>query len=175
MSNRVRHVVALQLALLILPAALSAQAGTHFEALSMPPQDVGSCVPLPRATPDTSAIRSHHRLVMKSIPPGRHREMTALVDRQGRGAGYIEMSFVKTGTLATSSTHIFATFRDDQMVFGSRTDGNNTFPDSVLSDPYGFLNGRYQQTITSNRKPLEDSEQRTIRELIAFLRKRCPA
>jgi hypothetical protein len=62
-SNHVRRVVALQLALLTCPAALSAQAGTHFEALSMPPQNVGTCLPL-QVEIDTAKVRGH-RLVMK--------------------------------------------------------------------------------------------------------------
>ena len=174
MSSRGRRAIRLPLLLLAIPSGVLAQSGAHFEPLSTPPRDVGTCTP--GIGVDTARMESH-RLVMKSTLPGQSRDMNAMVDRQGTTILYTEMSMSTSvgSTVASTGTQILASFMGDQMLFGSRTDTKTTYPDSILKDPHGFLNGRYQPSSTTARKPLDDSEQRRIRDLIAHLRQRCPA
>jgi hypothetical protein len=61
------------------------------------------------------------------------------------------------------------------MLYGSQTNSTFAYPDSILEDREGFLSGRYKPATELSRKDLDDSAQRTIRDLVAFLRKRCPA
>ena len=173
MSNRVCRAVRLQLLLVVTPCGLLAQSGAHFEPLSTPSREAGTCMP---AIGVDTALLQAHRLVMKSIPPGRQREMTAMVDRQGRRVtSYFEMSMSMTTAASSTNSNIIATFNDGQLLYGSRTDGATAYPESALADPEGLLNGRYQLSVTSTRKPLDESDQRTIKELIEFMRKRCPS
>ena len=171
MSITGRRLVRLQLLLLAIPSGLLAQSGAP---LSMPAQNVGTCMPVPGAILDTTKMRSH-RLIMKSLSPASRREMSAMIDLRGRVTAYTEMTFESTGPGRSKGSTVIATFDSTRMVLGFRTDNEIAYPDSALRDVEGLVHGRYEPATEMTRRELDDSAQRTIRDLIAFLRKRCPA
>ena len=101
--------------------------------------------------------------------------MTVMAYRQGNVVAYYEMSVVMTGTLNANSTNVTAAFDSMTMTMGFRLDNTITYPDGAETDLEGILNGRYQPAVQGTRKELGDSTQRTIRDLIAYVRRRCPA
>lgn len=150
----------------------------HFKALTIPPQNVGSCLP-PLATADSaSPVRPGGRLVMKSLEPGSSREIHMFSDQSGQRATYTEIVSVTAMArpIRSEGTMIAAFLLPGVGVAGSRTETVVTVPDSVLNSRdvamvRAILENR---NTTQTSRPLDSTEQRRVQEMIDFMRKRCP-
>jgi hypothetical protein len=161
------RVVEALLVALLLPLPLTAQDVAHFEALSTPPENVGTCIPLPN---DTSA-RAGRRLVMKSIPPGRSREMW--VRLTAGSISYSEHNFITRGGASGRGATIIAILDSTGSVrLGRRTDADITPADTIVPRDLASVNAM-KMTTTGDSRGLEQDEIAKVRELVAFVRKRC--
>lgn len=161
-----------------LPGFLSAQAPSYFEALALPPDTVGTCMPLrvSGAPADSAALRGS-RLVMKSRVPGRQREMTVFVDPGGRSIGFVERTSVMTDARSNSGSTITA-FLDllGGVRGGFRIRTAAAYPESLpLPNDLASLQAmKEHMTASSSRRVLDARENVAVQRLVRFLRRRCP-
>lgn len=161
-----------------LPGIASGQATPYFEVLRRPPRAVGSCVPLPQRGRADSLGRRTSRLVIKSLPPGRSREITVSIDQRGRSVGYNDMAFASTSARAGLGTTALAVLDSlGGVQLGVWTQSSITYPDSLslardLSSLKAMLGN---PAVQHSSRSLTLQEQDTIRSLVKFLRQRCPA
>ena len=158
------------LALCVLPTLALAQTPSQFESLAMPAVDVGTCMPIPG---DTSSQRGR-RLVMKSIPSGRQREMTVMLGIGNGMIAYYENAFGMNGTHAGAGTSVNAILDSSGVFFGQRTETAVAYPDSIVPTDAASLRAMMKQASTSvSTRALDDAEESKVRDLAAFVRKRC--
>lgn len=161
---------------LCLPGIVSGQDTTHFDVLRRPPQTVGTCLPLPQPVRADSARQRVSHLVMKSLPPGRSREMTVLVDQRGRSIGYSDMAFSTTGARTGVGTNVLAVLDSlGGVMHGSWSQNSLTYPDSLWSPRnLASLNAmKDRATVSRSSRPLNVQEEGAVRNLVIFLRARC--
>jgi hypothetical protein len=161
-----------------LPRLAVAQGNSYFAVLSTPPVKVGTCRPMPPPKRPEYANYQGRRLVIKSTPPGRSREMTLIGDPRGRTAVYSEMTSAASGLLTDTSFDVIAFVDTVRGVSGYQTRTITTVPESLFRrrfDSTTLRTMREQSKTDRSRHALNADEQRRVRDLAAFLRKRCPA
>lgn len=161
-----------------LPGIASGQATPYFDVLRRPPRAVGSCVPLPQRGRADSLGRRTSRLVIKSLPPGRSREMEVSVDQRGRPISYSDRAVAMTAARAGVGTSVFVILDSLGVVrLGSWTQSTITYPDSLWSSrDLSSLNAMLSRAnVRQSSRSLTLQEQDSIRSLVKFLRQRCPA
>ena len=157
------------------PQSVAAQGGAHFEALSTPPSNAGTCQPAAPLKGFDSVFVRGSRLVMKSLTPGLSRELTLWLDRQGGFASYSEYTSAFDGKRTGRSSMVSAVLDRLGVMSGSRIDITVTVPDSLPNDVEATLRSiRERSRGEHSTRPLDVEEARRVRELAAFLRKRCP-
>jgi hypothetical protein len=165
------------LAALWLPGFVSAQVPSHFEALVLPPDTVGTCMPLriSGARADSAALRGS-RLVMKSRVPGRQREMTVFVDPGGRSIGFADRTFTMTDARSGGGSSVTAFLDSLGGVRGFRIQNAVAYPDSLpLPNDLASLQAmKEHMTASSSRRLLDARENAAVQSLVRFLRQRCP-
>lgn len=165
------------LAALSLPGFVSAQAPSYFEALVLPPNTVGTCMPLRvSAARAGSAAPRGTRLVMKSRVPGREREMTVFVDPGGRSIGFTDMTFAMTDARSGGGSTVTAFLDSLGGVRGFRIRNAAAYPDSLpLPNDIASLRAMKDHiSASSSRRLLDAQESAAVQRLVRFLRRRCP-
>jgi hypothetical protein len=115
--------------------------------------------------------------VVKSRVRGSEREIVVSVDAQGRAVGYLDRASSQKGMLARIGATFLAVLDAQGGVQGSWMQTTVTYPDSGKSpvDLAALKALRERATGSQSSRPLEAGEQRKVRQLVTFLRKRCPA
>lgn len=162
----------------LMPATSSAQEA-YFRELSIPPNSAGTCVPIPNRPPDKRGSISGH-LIIKSIVPGRDRDMTVLVDTLHRTIGYYEFETASTGLGSGVFEAFGASFFQPGRVIGfaSHLTVKMSAIDAIHMnhiDSASLRKMRENAKTVSSRRPLDAEEQRRAREVADWLRKRCPS
>jgi hypothetical protein len=149
-----------------------AQRASHFEILSTPPADVGSCLP-PRQTPAEG--RTSKRLVMKSVEPGSSREIHVSFDRSGQPALYYETASAMKRAGESEGATVSAFFVSGGLT-GFRTATAMTVPDSVIRSgrPAAVREFFANTSPATERRALDSTDQRKVRVMADFIRRRCP-
>lgn len=153
---------------------MEAQQDTHFEVLTLPPENVGTCLPpLLRAAPGAT-VRPGNRLVMKSLEPGRSREISIIGDDKGQSLIYTDRASISQ-SLRTEAVSITA-FVNPAGISGFRMGMVSTVPDSVLrmKDVAAIQRVIFDAGGTMDRRALDTAEQQRVRSMLEFLRRRCP-
>lgn len=160
-----------------LPARTEAQSTAHFQPLTVPPPDVGTCLPPLQLGADSGAKAAFHsRLVMTNRTPGARRDLSILRDNAGRTVGYTESVSLSTGNLASVADNIVATLRPDGRVTGFWMHISVQMSDSGRPrlDTASLRAMRDQAVRHSSREPLDTAAQRKVRALVTWLGRRCP-
>lgn len=163
---------------LLLPTGLAAQDQTYFRPLTVPPRSVGTCVRVESNGNGRDSVGvATNRLVMTSRRLSRRREIVVSVDRAGRAVRYAETGYASTGTLAGEGDDIVAILDAGGRVQGFRLHQTVQMSDSGVArfDTAALRAMREHAATRSSREPLDTDAQRHVRELIKWMRKRCPA
>lgn len=171
-----RSTGSLLLAIALFTRPVAAQQGTHFEVLTIPPRNAGTCLP-PLLKGDSSArVQQGNRLVIRSLDPGSSREISTFVDQAGRHMGYSDRSYAMTATVRGTSASITAFLGPRDTIIGFRMDIATTVPDSVMTArDYAEIRAIMDKaTSTHSNRSLDSAEQRRVRAMIDFMRQRCP-
>ena len=153
-----------------LAASPSRQGAPPFDVLSVPAQNVGTCVPLRGV--DSTARASH--LVVKSVPPGGTREITVMTDPSGHTFTYSDRVVVMRGTAAGVGKSVIAFGEQGGAVSGFVQETETSYP-AIPLDAQGLRALRDSAKSSVSRRTLTVTEQRKVSDVILFLRKRCPA
>jgi hypothetical protein len=168
----------LTLAMIALSEPAFGQTNASFEVFRRPPETVGSCATDTREGLAAALPHTSHRLVLKSHTPDNSREMMAVVEGSTRGVGYLDMSFVMTSERTGVATNVVV-FLDslDRALESSWTRIEVAYPDTVKSlQNVPALRSMAERSIISHtRRPLTAQEVDSVRELVTYLRRRCPS
>jgi len=147
---------------------LSPQGSPPFEVLSVPEPRFGTCVPL-----GTSPTQTKSRLVIKSLPPGSDRDITLLVDGSGRTIGYSDRVGATRDSLSRAGTSVTASVDQAGNVIGWVTRVSVAYP-AVPRDLAALRVMSDSAKKDASSRPLTVAEQNKVKEMVRFLRKRCP-
>ena len=163
------------LAAVLIANPVEAQQDGRFEVLSIPPADAGSCLPPLTSSPGTT-IRQGNRLVIKSLEPGSSREISTMSHGQGSIVLYNDRTSITRQTVRNEGTSISAILHPTGEITGFRMDIAMTIPDSILRMKDLVAIQRVMDAASSamNRRALDSAEQRRVRSMLEFIRKRCP-
>ena len=161
-------------AIIVCAQAVAAQEA-HFEVLTIPPADVGTCLPPQITVPPTERIRPGNRLVIRHPAPFMSRDISTYVDSAGRHTGLSDRSSVIVNTVRSQGVSITASVGRN-VVMGFRIETIVTVPDSLVHarDVAAIQKIMDSATGTSSRRELNAAEQDRVRSLVEFIRKRCP-
>lgn len=166
--------------LALVATRVAAQAPAHIALLTVPPSDVGTCMPAHApAARDTSAqsLRGH-RLVMTARSAGR-REMTVYADAAGHVRRYVESASRitdRTGTTTSVDENVIASVSVDGRVRGMvlRTTVALPTPTTLSIDSASLRTMQKQARTSRARAALSAREQAQVLAAAAWLRARCP-
>ena len=161
---------------LFTPVMLRAQAPAYFQALTIPPGTVGTCIPPILRTNRTDGLRPTPRLVMTSRTPNARREISLVRDTTGAVVGFNEMVHVSTGRLASAGETVIATLRPDGRISGYRLRTQITMAEPAMAafDSVSLRHMRETAKPTSSRTKLDTQSENKVRVLATWLGRRCP-
>jgi hypothetical protein len=162
-------------AIIVSAQAVEAQEA-HFEVLTIPPADVGTCLPAQVTVSPTERSRPGNRLVIRHPAPFMSRDISTFVDSAGRHTGLSDRSSVIVNTMRNQGASIVASVGRNDVVRGFRIETIVTVPDSLVRarDVAAIQKIMDSATGTSSRRELNAAEQDRVRSMIEFMRRRCP-
>lgn len=158
------------------PSSLAAQAPAYFKVLSIPPSTVGSCASMRPQRNAGDQVAIQYKLVMTGQAPNRRREITVFADTSGRAIRYAEMTDMATGVLSSAGEGIIANIDAAGRVAGFRIRNTVRSADTLAApfDSAALKKGKPRAVVKSSNEPLDAASQRKVKQLVAFVRKRCP-
>lgn len=112
--------------------------------------------------------------MIKSVPSGSDRELTVFVDEAGRSIGLADRVGVMRDARSRTAASVVAAIDSSGGVHGLWTEAAIAYP-SIAPDPAALRAMRDRVKSDASSRPLTAAEQRKVIQVIAFLRKRCPA
>jgi hypothetical protein len=160
----------------LLSAAKLAAQDAYFHPISIPPSAAGTCLPTRNRSPGKGGLIAAN-LSIKSITPGRSRDMMVIVDTLGHTIGYSELEITSTGLGSGVSEAYVTSFTQSGRVSGFASHITTEMPPMDMNhlDTASLRKMRENAKTVSSRRPLDASEQRRAREVADWLRKRCPS
>jgi hypothetical protein len=160
----------------LVPASMRAQG--YLTPLVTPPAAVGECarVAMARQSRADSLHVTGRRLVVHGAHLGEQRQITVYV-RNGRPTLFMDAAFVVNSAISSMSGHVLARLDSAGGVRGQRLVGMSVLPDSVLTmrhDVVALHRVAAQSKNIASHAPLSAAEQARVREMTAWLLKRCP-
>lgn len=162
---------------IVLTASLGAQAATSFQVLEVPAGQLGTCE-APKAAAKIRLKRrkvSLSHLVMASIPPGAHRDITAFSDSTGHAVLLFDMGVDTESLLGGTGDFVIA-----RIAPGGRVTG--TLRHSVMRVIGGGVDSKGEpvlpppiRRIQSRPRALDVARQNKVRILAEWILRRCPA
>jgi hypothetical protein len=148
----------------------------HFNVLTIPPANVGTCLPPLITAPAGEKFRQGNRLVIRTAEPFQSREIYTFIDREGQHTGLSDRSNVSLAVVRNQGVSITAIVAPGGVISGLRMETSLSVPDSVLraSDPATIQKIGDGSTGTSTNRALDTAEQSGVRRMIDFIRQRCP-
>jgi hypothetical protein len=178
MSNPGTGAVVLTLVLCIahVPSSVAAQGSAYFKLLSIPPSTVGSCASTRPQRTAADQVAAQYKLVMTGQAPNRRREITVFADTSGRAIRYAEMTDMATGVLSSAGEGVIANIDTAGRVAGFRIRNTVRSADTLAApfDTAALRKANPRAIVKSSNAPLDAASQRKVKELVAFVRKRCP-
>jgi hypothetical protein len=161
---------------LAMPTRLVAQDATYFQALSIPPGSVGTCLSARPQGNSSDVVATEARLVMTSVAPSRRREILVVRDVRQRTIRFADIVVGSTGLLSSTGDNVVAIIDAAGQARGFRLHGTVQMSDSaaVRRDTASFRAMREHAVRQSSREPLDATAQREVQKLVEWMRTRCP-
>jgi hypothetical protein len=161
---------------LVVPTRLVAQDATYFQALSIPPRSVGTCLSAGPHGNSSHVVATEARLVMTSVAPNRRREILVVSDVRGRAIRFADMVVASTGLLSSTGDNVVAVIDAAGQARGFRLRGTVQMPDSAAArlDTASIRAMREHAVRQSSREPLDATAQHEVQKLVDWMRTRCP-
>jgi hypothetical protein len=160
---------------LVVPMRLVAQDATYFQALSIPPRSVGTCLSAGPQRNSSDVVVTEARLVMTSVAPNRRREILVVSDVRGRSIRFADIVVGSTGLLSSAGDNVVANIDAAGQARGFRMHGTVRMSDSgvVQLDTASLHAMRERAVRQSSREPLNATAQREVQKLVDWMRTRC--
>jgi hypothetical protein len=161
---------------LLMPACLVAQDAAYFQALSVPPRSVGTCVPAApqRNLPDS--VTTEPRLVITSVAPAIRREILVIRNVKSHVVVFSEIVSRSTDSGSGTGDYVVAIIDAAGRVRGARLRTAMRMSNSAVSRPdTASIRAMTEHAARqSSREPLDAKTQRKVQKLVDWMRTRCP-